>query len=108
MTDPKGYQFVVDTFLKGRWTLQRVHRFVKEYDTKLNEAEFVNSNPTNVVFGTLILWLGWLFFCAGCSVNDPTTAGPGMDAQLAMMNVCIAGSASGLVVFLFKKPCGGR
>lgn len=44
-TDPQGYENIVEKFYEGRWTMQRVHVFVRTYDEKLNESDFYSQSP---------------------------------------------------------------
>lgn len=104
--DVDGYDNIVEKFYEGRWTMQRIHVFVRTYDEKLNESDFYSQSPQQVVLGTLILWLAWLLFNGGSTTAIVGDAGE--KAALAMVNTIIAPSASGIATFIFKKPCGGR
>jgi len=60
----------------------------------------------SVVLGTLVLWLGWLFFNAGSTI---TISGMRVTAGRAMTNTLICPAAAGLTAFFLKGPiCGGN
>lgn len=67
-----------------------------------NEDQLTAHNIPFVVLGTLILWMGWLLFNAGSSLEMSTLANR-QASELAMMNTFIAPSAGGITSFCFKK-----
>lgn len=56
--------------------------------------------------GTLILWLGWLFFNAGSSAA--ISGGSNLDAERAIMNTILAPAAGGLLTFWTRKHITGE
>jgi len=57
-------------------------------------------NTGDITLGTLILWLGWLFFNAGSTLE---IVGLTMTAERAMTNTLICPASAGLTAFFFKK-----
>jgi len=58
------------------------------------------------VLGTLILWVGWMFFNGGSSLA--ITGGNYKSAAQAMVNTILAPSAAGLFTFLTRKYITGQ
>ena len=58
------------------------------------------------MLGTLILWLGWLFFNAGSSAA--IAGGANKDAERAIINTILAPAASGLLTFVTRKHITGE
>lgn len=56
-------------------------------------------NAAEIVLGTLILWLGWLFFNAGSTL---AIVGANHTAERAMANTLICPASAGLSAFFFK------
>lgn len=79
----------------------RVNQFVGNYVARLqNSKTEVAHSPSQAVFGTLILWLGWLLFNGGSSAG--ITGDNGKSAQIAIVNTILAPSAGGIFTFLVK------
>lgn len=79
----------------------RVNQFVSNYVTRLQQEKCeVAHNPSQAVFGTLILWLGWLLFNGGSSAG--ITGDNGKSAQIAIVNTILSPSAGGIVTFFIK------
>lgn len=68
------------------------------------EDALYGHNPSSILLGTLILWLGWLFFNAG-SVLD--IVGNNHTAERAMANTLICPASAGLTAFLIKGKLNG-
>jgi len=49
--------------------IEHVHAFVRSYQLTLDERGFAASSPNSVTLGTLILWVGWMFFNGGSSLT---------------------------------------
>jgi len=66
-----------------------------------DDTEFEASSIPFVVYGTIILWVSWLFFNGGSTADmfDKKTA----DISKIVMNTIISGSAGGIVA-TFTKP----
>ena len=88
------------------WDILRVHEFVKSYVSKLENKEISAHSPQQAVLGTLILWLGWLFFNAGSSAA--ISGGSNLDAERAIMNTILAPAAGGLLTFWTRKHTTGE
>jgi Amt family ammonium transporter len=86
--------------------IEHVHAFIRTYQLTLDEKGFAGSSPNSVVLGTLILWVGWMFFNGGSSltINDDGWKAAGK----AMVNTIIAPSAAGLFTFLTRKHITGQ
>ena len=63
-----------------------------------------------VVFGTLILWLGWLMFNAGSSGGMVGVDGSASyeSAEIAIMNTILAPCTGGLLTFIIRKHITGE
>ena len=85
--------------------IEHVHAFVRSYQLTLDEKGFAASSPNSVVLGTLILWVGWMFFNGGSSLK--INSGGWKDGAKAMTNTIIAPSAAGLFTFLTRKHITG-
>lgn len=94
--------------MRSEVEIEHLHNYVRTYQQTLNERSFEAYSPNNVVFGTLILWVGWMFFNGGSSLglSDPTD-GWGK-ASLAMVNTIIAPSAAGMTAFFTRKYVTGE
>ena len=58
-----NYSGILKKFDDGSWDMLRVNQFVRDYQTMLAESDIDSANnPSQVCFGVLILWLGWLMF----------------------------------------------
>mgnify|MGYP000934513347 CR=1 FL=1 len=93
-------------YKNGDWSLLRVHEFVKSYVEKLEQKSISAHSPQQAVLGTLILWLGWLFFNAGSSaaISD----GANLDSERAIINTILAPSSAGLLTFWTRKHITGE
>lgn len=56
-------------FMSREIEIEHVHSFVRTYVTVLEERNFAASSPGQVALGTLILWVGWLFFNGGSTLG---------------------------------------
>ena len=72
----------------------------------LDEKGFAGTSPNSVVLGTLILWVGWMFFNGGSSLA--INGGNWKSAAKAMVNTILAPSAAGLFTFLTRKYITGQ
>lgn len=80
------------------------------YNHKLDNKQITSHSPQMVVFGTLLLWLGWLMFNAGSSgamVGEDGSAAYEA-AERAIMNTILAPSAGGLLTFVIRKHITGE
>lgn len=105
-----GYRQVHQKFISKEWDILRVHEFVKSYTEKLDNKSFASHSPQTAVFGTLILWLGWLLFNAGSSLGLVGTDGSPTyeSAERAIMNTILAPSSGGLFTFYTRKYITGE
>jgi len=88
-------------YKKGDWDILRVHEFVQNYVKHLEQSVITAHSPQEAVLGTLILWLGWLFFNAGSS--GAISGGANKDAERAAINTILSPAASGLLTFVSRK-----
>lgn len=88
-------------YTKGDWDILRVHEFVQNYVKHLEQKTISAHSPQQAVLGTLILWLGWLFFNAGSS--GAIAGGAHTDAERAAINTILSPAASGLFTFFTRK-----
>lgn len=73
----------------------------------LDDRNISASSPNNIVLGTLILWVGWMFFNGGSSLG--LTGDGGWDkASWAMVNTIIAPSSAGITSFFLRKYITGE
>lgn len=96
---------MTDKFLNNEIEIEHLHAYVRSYGTTLNDRGFAASNPNNVALGTLILWVGWMFFNGGSSLG--LSGGNWKSASLAMVNTIIAPSAAGICTFFTRKYITG-
>jgi Amt family ammonium transporter len=78
--------------------------------TVLEERNFAASSPGQVALGTLILWVGWLFFNGGSTLGL-TGRQPERDWQTAaraIANTILAPSAAGLSTLVIRKRITGE
>ena len=63
-----------------------------------------------VVFGTLLLWLGWLMFNAGSSLAMVGEDGSAayLSSERAIMNTILAPASGGLLTFVIRKHITGE
>lgn len=101
-----SYSEVCRKFMNKEIEIEHVHAFIRSYQLTLDEKGFAGSSPNSVVLGTLILWVGWMFFNGGSSlkIND----GAWKSAAKAMVNTIVAPSAAGLFTFLTRKHITGQ
>lgn len=83
-----------------------MHAYIRTYGTTLDDRGFAASNPNNVALGTMILWVGWMFFNGGSSLG--LSGGGWKSAALAMVNTIIAPSAAGILTFFTRKHITGE
>ena len=88
------------------WDILRVHEFIRTYVSKLDQKSISAHSPQQAVLGTLILWLGWLFFNAGSSAA--ISGGAYLDSERAIINTILAPSAAGLLTFWTRKHITGE
>jgi ammonia channel protein AmtB len=93
-------------FKNGQWNNARVHEFIQNYVKHLEQSVITAHSPQQAVLGTLILWLGWLFFNAGSS--GAIAGGANTDAERAIINTILAPAASGLLTFISRKHITGE
>lgn len=48
--------------------IEHIHAFVRSYQVTLDERGFNGCSANSVTLGTLILWIGWMFFNGGSSL----------------------------------------
>ena len=97
------YKDLTDKFLKGDIEIEHLHSFIRIYGTTLDDRGFAVSNPSNVAFGTMILWVGWMFFNGGSSLGLSDPDDGWTKASLAMVNTIIAPSSCGILTFFTRK-----
>ena len=98
------YETVVENFKRKDWDMVRINQFARSYSTRLSDGSVEAANsPSQAVFGTLILWLGWLMFNSGSSHG--VVGAKGDVASLVVVNTILAPSAGGIVTFvlLFRR-----
>lgn len=85
-----------------------MHAYIRQYGMTLQEKGFTAHSPNNIVLGTMILWVGWMFFNGGSSLGltDPTDGWS--KASLAMVNTIISPSAAGITSFFLRKYITGE
>lgn len=91
--------------MSGEIEIEHVHSFVRSYQLTLDERGFAASSPNSVTLGTLILWVGWMFFNGGSSLG--LSKGNWESAGISMTNTIIAPSAAGLFTFFTRKYITG-
>lgn len=92
-------------YKKGEWDILRVHEFVNNYVKHLEQKSIQAHSPQQAVLGTLILWLGWLFFNAGSS--GAISGDAHKSSERAIINTILSPSAAGLLTFLTRKHITG-
>jgi Amt family ammonium transporter len=105
-----GYNAVYRKFKNGDWTIDRVHEFIKMYNNKVDNNKMGAHSPSMAVFGTLILWLGWLMFNAGSSgaVVGEDGSPSYLAAERAIINTVLAPAAGGLFTLMIRKHITGE
>lgn len=73
----------------------------------MSDRGFAAHSPNNVVLGTLILWVGWMFFNGGSSLGLSSPTDGWTKASLAMVNTIIAPSSAGITTFFTRKYITG-
>jgi len=101
-----SYSEVYRKFMSNEIEIEHVHAFIRSYELTLDEKGFAGSSPNSVVLGTLILWVGWMFFNGGSSLKIHD--GAWKSAAKAMVNTVVAPSAAGLFTFLTRKHITGQ
>jgi Amt family ammonium transporter len=101
-----SYAEVCRKFKDGEIEIEHVHAFIRSYTLTLDEKGFAGASPNSVVLGTLILWVGWMFFNGGSSLT--ISGGGWKSAGKAMVNTILAPSAAGLFTFLTRKYITGQ
>lgn len=101
-----GYALVHEKYKSGEWDILRVHEFVRCYVSKLEQKSITAHSPQQAVLGTLILWLGWLFFNSGSSAA--LSGGANADSERAIINTVLSPASSGLLTFYTRKHITGQ
>jgi ammonia channel protein AmtB len=96
-----GYTQVYKRYKSREWDQVRFEGWIKNYMSKFEERVITPHAPQEAAVGTLMLWLGWLFFNAGSS--GALTEGAYVDAERAIMNTILAPCASGVCTLFTKK-----
>lgn len=104
---PEGsYKELTDKFMEGHIEIEHLHNYIRTYGTTLDDRGFAASNPNNVALGTMILWVGWMFFNGGSSLG--LAKGNWNNAALAMVNTIIAPSSAGILTFFTRAYFTGQ
>lgn len=89
------------TLTKPGYSLERLQRFVKNYKIKHDERHILSPQDTQqVIFGTLILWVSWLFFNGGSSQG--IVGYKGVQAKHAVVNTILAPAVAGITTLVAK------
>lgn len=97
---------MTDKYLSKEIEIEQLHAYIRSYDLTLQEQGFSPYSPNNVILGTMILWVGWMFFNGGSSL---ALAKDGWkSAALAMVNTIIAPSSAGVTAFFTRKYITGE
>ena len=82
----------------------KLHEFIRTYSEKRVAKDFSPQDPSYVVLGTLILWLGWLCFNAGSSeLIGENGEELYLISERALINSILAPSMGGLFTLLTKR-----
>lgn len=101
------YEQITDKFMRNEIEIEQLHAYVKTYQDTLANRGFAAHSPNNVVLGTLILWVGWMFFNGGSSLGLSDPADGWGAASLAMVNTIVAPSSAGITTFFTRKYITG-
>jgi ammonium transporter, Amt family len=102
------YEKLTNKYLNGDIEIEHLHAYIRSYGTTLQDRGFSASSPNNVVLGTVILWVGWMFFNGGSSLGLTDPNDGWTKASLAMVNTIVAPSTAGLTSFFCRKYITGE
>lgn len=94
--------------MDGEIEIEHLHSYIRTYGLTLDERGFSAYSPNNIVLGTMILWVGWMFFNGGSSLGLTDSVDGWPKASLAMTNTIIAPSAAGITSFFTRKYVTGQ
>ena len=101
------YEQITNKYLSGEIEIEHLHSYIRTYGTTLSDRGFSASSPNNIVLGTMILWVGWMFFNGGSSLGLSKETDGWTKGSLAMTNTIIAPSAAGITSFFTRKYITG-
>jgi ammonia channel protein AmtB len=101
-----NYEDVHNKYMAQEIEIEEVHGWIRAYQSRLEDRNFGSHSAQSVVLGTLILWVGWMFFNGGSSLG--ISGSTWEDASLAMVNTILAPCAAGLFTLLTRKHITGE